>query len=154
MNLIDRVSDAATKAEAFRGLRNFKQANEWFRQAVEAEPENPEVRVRWGYLFLETHNQGEALKLFDEALKLDEANLAARLGKASVLSRRFEGKAREWVSEVMQADPDLVEAYALLGSMDIEENKIEAAGKILDHVLARRKHFGVVGQAVGVRREE
>ena len=137
MNLIDRVSDAATKAEAFRGLRNFKQANEWFRQAVEAEPENPEVRVRWGYLFLETHNQGEALKLFDEALKLDEANLAARLGKASVLSRRFEGKAREWVSEVMQADPDLVEAYALLGSMDIEENKIEAAGKILDQGLAK-----------------
>ena len=137
ISLIDRASDVPTKAEAFWGLRNFKQANDLFREAVEADPENPELRVRWGYLFLETHNQGEALKLFEEALKLDEANLAARLGKASVLSRRFEGKAREWVSEVIQADPDLVEAYLLLASMSIEENKIEEAVKALDQGLKK-----------------
>ena len=141
-DLIGQAADAATKAEAFWGLRNFKQANDLFRQAVEAAPENPDIRVRWGYLFLETHSQGQALKLFDEALKIDEAGLAARLGKASVLSRRFEGKAREWVSEVIQADPDLVEAYVLLAAMDIEENKIEDAVKVLDQGLEKAEKFG------------
>ena len=142
MNLIDQVADGAAKAEAFWGLGNFKQANDLFRQAVEAEPDDPDLRVRWGYLFLETHSQGQALKLFDEALKIDEAGLTARLGKASVLSRRFEGKAREWVSEVIQADPDLVEAYVLLAAMDIEENKIDDAAKVLDQGLEKAEKSG------------
>ena len=140
--LIGQAADISTKAEAFWALRNFKQANDLFRQAVEAEPENADLRVRWGYLFLETHSQGQALKLFDEALKIDEAGLAARLGKASVLSRRFEGKAREWVSEVIQADPDLVEAYVLLATMNIEENKIEDASKVLDQGLEKAEKLG------------
>ena len=142
MNLIDSTADAAVKAEAFWGLRHFKEANDLFRRAVEADPGNADLRVRWGYLFLETHNQGEALRLFDEALEIDEAHLAARLGKASVLSRRFEGKAREWVSEVMQAAPDLVEAYVLLAVMEIEENKIENARKVLDQGLEKAAEQG------------
>ncbi len=142
MKLISQTDDAGTRAEAFWGLRNFKQANEMFQQAVNAAPEDAELRVRWGYLFLETHNQGEALKLFDEALKIDEAGLAARLGKASVLSRRFEGKAREWVAEVIQADPELVEAYVLLAAMDIEENKIDEAHKALNQGLEKAEEQG------------
>ena len=139
LELIDSDASPTTKAEAFWGLRNFKQANEMFREALQAQPEDPDVRVRWGYLFLETHNAGEAAKLFDEALKLDEDHAAAKLGKAGVFSRRFEGKARELMTEVLDANPELYEAYVLKASMDIEENDFKKANESLDKALEKAK---------------
>ena len=135
MGLIGSTADAATKAEAFWGLRNVKQANEMFRDAIKAQPDDPDVRVRWGYLFLETHNAGEAAKLFDEALKLDANHAAAKLGKASVFARRFEGKTRELMAEVLESDPGIFEAHVLMASMAIEENDFEKANESLDKAL-------------------
>ena len=137
LELIRSSADAAAKAEAFWGLGNFKQANEMFREALQAQPEDPDVRVRWGYLFLETHNAGEAAKLFDEALKLDEDHAPAKLGKAGVFSRRFEGKARELMAEVLEANPELYEAHVLKASMDIEENDFKKANESLDKALEK-----------------
>ena len=96
---------------------------------VKARPDDPDARVRWGYLFLKTHNPAEAAKLFDEALKIDETHLAAKLAKAAVFSGRFEGKARELTKEVLDADPDLVEAYLLLARMAMEEGESRASAE-------------------------
>ena len=141
--LISSNADPAAKAEAFWGLRNFKQANEMFREALKAQPEDPDVRVRWGHLFLETHNAGEAAKLFDEALKLDENHVAAKLGKVSVFSRRFEGKARELMAEVLEANPELFAAHVLTASMDIEENDFKSANESLDKALEKAREQNI-----------
>jgi len=143
MGLIGSQAGPAVKAEAFWRLGDFKQANEMFREALQAQEEDPDVRVRWGYLFLETHNAGEAAKLFDEALKLDDTHTAAKLGKAGVFSRRFEGKARELMAEVLEASPELFEAHVLMASMDLEENNFEEAGESLDKALEIAEEQGV-----------
>ena len=121
----------ATQAEAAWGLHDVKQANELFRAAVDAEPDNPDLRVRWGYLFLQTHNPAEAAQLFDEALKMDESHVPAKLGKATVLAARFEGQAHELAKEAIEAAPDLVEGHLLLARMAIEEEEFETADEQL-----------------------
>ena len=140
--LLKTTSDPATHAEVYWAVGSFKSANEHFRMSVKARPEDPDARVRWGYLFLQTHNPSEAAKLFDEALKIDETHLAAKLAKATVLSDRFEGKALELTREVLDADPDLVEAYLLLARMTVEEGKLARAREHLDKALEKAEQAG------------
>ena len=65
--LIGRSADPAAQAEAFWRLGDLKSANERFRDAVNASPDDPDLRVRWGYLYVQSHQEGEAAKLFAEA---------------------------------------------------------------------------------------
>ena len=140
--LLSSTSDPATQAEVYWAVRSFKSANDHFRALVKARPEDPDARVRWGYLFLATHNPTEAAKLFDEALKIDETHAAAKLAKAVVLSNRFEGAAAKMAREVLDADPDLVEAYLLLARMAMEEGKFAEAEENLDKALEKAEQAG------------
>ena len=140
--LLKTASDTATHAEVYWAVGSFQRANDQFRAVVKARPEDPDARVRWGYLFLQTHNPSEAAKLFDEALKIDENHLAAKLAKAAVFSNRFEGKALELAKEVLDADPDLVEAYLLLARMAVEEGKLAQAEESLDKALEKAEQAG------------
>ena len=69
----------ATAAEAYWMLGDLKSANTHFRDAVRLDPENPDLRVRWGYLYIESHQEAEAAQLFQEARELDEDHVPARL---------------------------------------------------------------------------
>jgi tetratricopeptide (TPR) repeat protein len=135
--LLRSSASAAVQAEAAWGLRDFKQANERIRPAVEADPKNPDLRVRWGHLFLETHNPADAAQLFDEALEIDADHVAAKLGKAAVLAGRFEGKALDLVNQAIETNPDVLESYLLLGRMATEEKDFDAAGKHLEIALKK-----------------
>ena len=141
--LIDSTTDAAVQAEAYWALDDYKRANELFRDAVKAQPENPDLRVRWGFLFLTTHNEGEGAKLFQEALKLDEDHAPAKLGMATVVGGRFEGKALELVKEALGSEPDQVEGYLLRARMALEEHDYETADKQLDTALEKAKQLAV-----------
>ena len=140
--LLNSTSDPATQAEAYWAVGSFQSANEHFRESVKTQPDDPDARVRWGYLFLETHNPAEAAKLFDEALKIDETHLAAKLAKAVVLSNRFEGAAAKLAKEVLAADPDLVEAHLLLAGIAVEEGKLGQAREHLDKALEKAEQGG------------
>lgn len=135
--LIDSTSDPATQAEAYWGLGDFKRANELFRDAVKADPENPDLRVRWGFLFLTTHNESEAANLFQEALKINEDHVPAKLGMATVVGGRFEGKALDLVKEAVEAQPEQLEGYLLWARMALEEHDHETADRQLDTALEK-----------------
>ena len=141
--LIDSSSDLATQAEAYWALRDYKRANELFRDAVKAQPENPDLRVRWGFLYLTTHNEAEAANLFQEGLKIDENHVPAKLGMATVVGGRFEGKALDLVKEAVEAQPDQVEGYLLWARMALEEEDHETADKQLDAALEKAKKLGI-----------
>jgi len=130
-----RASDMATRAEAWWALGDVKRANEVFRDAIKAEPENPELRVRWGYLYMQTHQEGEALNLFSEALEIDEKHIPAKLGTARVFAERFEDKAQKLVDEVLETDPDSLEAHMLVGRLKLEVTKLDEADEALDKAL-------------------
>lgn len=137
-----RSNDMAARAEAWWALGDVKSANEIFRDAIKAQPENPDLRVRWGYLYMQTHQEGEALALFSEALDLDEDHIPAKLGTARVFAERFEDKAQKLVDEVLEEDPDSVEAHMLVGRLRLELTKLDEADEALDKALELAESAG------------
>ena len=126
--LIDTSKDPAVIAEGFWGLKQYKPANEMFRKAVDARPKDPELRVRWGRLYLDHFQKTEAAGLFEEALAIKENYPPALLGLALVASTSFEEKAVEMAKEALKHDPSLVEAQELLARLALEEgSEIKAA---------------------------
>src|ERR1700689_3236280 len=70
------------RAEALWRAHDYEGANNAFKALVAAQPKNANYRVRWGQLFYERFNPGEAQKLYEEALGIDPKNANALLGEA------------------------------------------------------------------------
>jgi tetratricopeptide (TPR) repeat protein len=134
--LLTGQADVRVKAEAARALGDLKSANTYFRTAIQRYPKDPAVRTRWGELYAQTHQDNEAVRLFEEALKISSDYAPAKLGLAEVSVDRFENKARQWLDEVLHESPDSIRARLLLARMDLENGSIDAADKLLDQALA------------------
>ena len=133
----------ALRAEAARALGDIRLANALFRDAARTYPDDASVRVRWGELFLSTHQAADAEALFTEALAIDADNVAARLGLARVALGRFEARARQIVDSVLAGDSDNIEANLLSARLALEVGDTDAARQSLrapldaDNVLLR-----------------
>jgi len=135
--------DPSTQAEAAWALGDVRQANEYFRAALQADEKAVRPRARMGRLYLETHQYGEAADLFREALEIDQNDAQATLGMARLLSDQFDGDARKVVAEVIQEsnERDRVQAHALMEAllisarMDLDDGKHADAAKSLDRAL-------------------
>ena len=138
-----RGEDPAAQAEAYWMLGDLKAANDRFREAVRLAPEDADLRVRWGHLYIESHQQQEAAKLFGEALELDEEHLPAQLGMARVLASRFEGKAVEIVEKALDQRPQQAEGHLLLGRMALEEGDLDKARGSLQEALRHATDLGI-----------
>ena len=138
-----RLNDPAAQAEAYWMLGDLKAANDRFREAIQIEPENPDLRVRWGHLYIESHQHAEAGGLFQEALELDEDHVPANLGMATVLASRFEGKAVELAQEALERRPEQAEGHLLLGRMALEEGDLAAARESLEEGLEQALDLGL-----------
>jgi tetratricopeptide (TPR) repeat protein len=127
--------DPRIRAEAAWSLGDLRGANTQFQAAIDAYPEDPRLRTRWGELFVAAHQDNEAVKLFQEALELDAEYAPAILGLASVSAGRFEERARSWVDAALEIDADQPRAYLLLAQMSLEEGDLDEAGSALDRAL-------------------
>ena len=133
--LLTKNQDARIRAEASWSLGDLRTANSYFQTALEIYPDDAHVRSRWGRLYLATHQDSEAVKLFQEALELDPDQLDAKLGLASVSTGRFEEQARELVDEVLAADPARLDAHLLLAQLNLEEGSLDLADDVLADAL-------------------
>ncbi|HYP13017.1 MAG TPA: tetratricopeptide repeat protein, partial [Bryobacteraceae bacterium] len=124
------------RAEGLWGLGRYQDANSQFKLAVAAQPKNPDLRVRWGRLFLERFVINDAQKLFEEALEIKETHAPALLGMALIASEGFDQKAVEFANKALESDPKLVEAQELLAKLALEDNNIEGAIKEADKAIA------------------
>lgn len=115
------------RAESAWRQGDYRAANDLFRAAVAAEPQNAHYRVRWGRLFLERFQPGDARQLFEEALELEPENAAAHLGLALVAAESFERAAVELAEKALKLDSRLTEARELLGRLALEEGDFERA---------------------------
>jgi tetratricopeptide (TPR) repeat protein len=135
--------DSSSQAEAAWALGDVRQANELFRAAVQADEKAVRPRARWGRLYLETHQYGDAADLFREALEIDGSDAQATLGMARLLSEQFDGEARKVVGEVIgkSSERDRVQAHALIEAllisarMDLDDGKHADAQKSLERAL-------------------
>jgi tetratricopeptide (TPR) repeat protein len=132
------VSQAAQiRAEALWALGDLQGANSTFQEAVNAEPDNAMIRVRWGELYIQTYQYQEAYNLFAEALGIDAENAYANIGAARALQQ---GGDAEAVNAHMGAVIDNVFApagaqlrgliMALRGAL--EQDQYDKAHEILD----------------------
>ena len=122
----------AVVAEAAWGLDDVQAANRAFRLAVGREPDNADIKVRWGELFLATYQVADAQTLFGEALEIDPTHAGAKLGLARVAFDRFEAEARRLVQGVLDAEPDHTGALLLLARLALEVGDHERARQALE----------------------
>ena len=123
------------RAEQLWQAHDYAGANQAFKAAVAAHPKEPEVRVRWGRLFLERYNRKDAADLFNEALGLKPSYASALLGLALVADETFEGKSLGLAQKALEADPKLVEARELMARLKLEDNDQKAAVAEADTAL-------------------
>jgi len=124
---LTKSPDVAVQAEGFWGIRDYQKANDAFRAAVKAHDKDPNLRVRWGRMYLEHWQPVDAMALFTEALQIKEDYAPALLGAALVSADGFEGKAAELAQRALKSDPKLVEAQELLARVALEDNNSEKA---------------------------
>jgi cellulose synthase operon protein C len=141
--LLDRDEDVRIRAEAARALDDPRLANSHFQAAARQYPDDPYLLTRWGELYVATHQNNEAIRLFQESLELDPGYWPATLGLAKVATGRFEDRARQWTAEVLEREPDAIGAHILIAQMDLEEGAYDRAAVRLDQALEiveRRSH--------------
>ena len=134
--LVAGSTDARVKADASRALGDVRSANSFFQAALREYPEDPAVRTRWGELFLATHQNEQAVQLFEEALEIDAAYAPAKIGLAKIAAGRFEEKTREWAVQVIDETPEqALEAHLLLARAALEDGSIDGGDDALDEAL-------------------
>jgi tetratricopeptide (TPR) repeat protein len=99
--LLGPATRAAIKAEAAWALGDHQLANDLFKVAVQENPDDASLRVRWGDLFADSHQEGEAMNIYREALTLDSDNAFATLGAARVLVGGFDDAANTYLEPLL-----------------------------------------------------
>ncbi len=134
---LTRDPDPYLRAEGLYGLRRYREAHETFRAAVDRNPKNPDIKVRWGRLLIEPFNQNkqDGAGLFQEALEVNKDHTGALLGLAMIASESFEAKADELARKVLEIDPKNVDAQELLANLAPEDSKSAKAVEEADKAL-------------------
>lgn len=122
-----RSNSLAERAEGHWGLGDRKAALAEFDQAVKADPKNPMLQVRLGYLFLDGFNEGDAAASFEAALKVKPDFAPAYLGIATMASDAFDRRAIDFANRALKSDPKLVGAQELLASLAMDEGDLDRA---------------------------
>lgn len=130
--LLAVTNDPLTRAEAAWQSGDVQRANRLFRDAVRLNARSVQPRVRWGWLFLDTHQYAEAMKLFSEALELAPNDAYAKLGMAHVYAERFDGDARTLLEQALEQNDELLDAHLLAARMSLEEGQLAQADRSLD----------------------
>lgn len=133
---LSRDQDSFLSAEGYLGLGQYDEANDQFRVAIKEQPKSAQVRTEWGKLYLEHYQPGDAAKLFEEALEIDQNYAPAYLGLARVAAERFDSKSAELAQRALQQDPKLYEAHELLAYMALEDSDAKTAGDEAQKALA------------------
>ncbi len=133
---LSRDQDPFLSAEGYFGLSQYDEANDQFRMAIKEQPKSAQVRTEWGNLYLEHYQPGDAAKLFEEALEIDQNYAPAYLGLAHVAADRFDSKATDLAQKALQIDPKLYEAHELLAYMALEDSDTKAATEEAQKALA------------------
>lgn len=124
-----RANSASTylRAEAEWALGDLKAANSLFGQAIVAEPDNPKIRTRWGYLYVQTFQYGDAAGLFQEALDINPDYQAARIGYAAASTEQFSGGGHDALLDVLEDNVDNVEALLIMAKIYLELRDVSGA---------------------------
>ena len=120
-------NSAYLRAEAEWALGDLKAANSLFGQAIVADPNNPKIRTRWGYLYIQTFQYGDAAGLFQEALEIDPEYQPARIGFAAASTEQFSAGGGDALLDALEDNVDNIEALLILAKIYLELRDVYGA---------------------------
>jgi tetratricopeptide (TPR) repeat protein len=138
--IVARV-DGQTAAEnlrlgqAARALGAFQDANGFFRQANRLAPTDVEINTAWGELFLEKYDRKEAIRSFQDALKVDENHVPAILGVARIATEENPPAAKQAIERALKVNPNSVPAHLLAAEMSLDDRKRDDARESVQRAL-------------------
>jgi len=117
-------------------LERFKDANELFIDARQADPTFTEAFIAQGELLNQKYNYGDAASLFQDALKINPNSADALIGLAT--SKRFEssGEASALIDKALQVNVNHPVALSFRAWLDLEDDKPEQSLKSIQKALA------------------
>jgi tetratricopeptide (TPR) repeat protein len=138
--ILNRVAaqsqDLLVAARALRALGEFKEANDTFRSAASRAPKDPEVNSEWGELYLDTHQNADALELFTIALGTDPMWTPALLGAAASLADDDPPQAVSAAKKALELNPSYAEAHVFLAHRALDQDHKDEAREALQKALA------------------
>ena len=113
----------------------FKDALRAFDEAIAADPDNVDARVRLAELFLEKYNSQDAAETLEEAQRRAPENPRVLLALARL--KDFDGApgVLELVERATAADPKLTEARVFRAELTLEQEDFEAAARHAEAIL-------------------
>ena len=96
---------------------------------------DPAVEIAWGEVSLETDNEAEALKVFQQVLKLAPDWAPAHLGVARTLAGENPPMAAAAAEEAVKIDAEFADAQLFLAELDLDNTRYDAARERIDRVL-------------------
>jgi tetratricopeptide (TPR) repeat protein len=134
-------------AQALVYLEKYKDANEFFIDAREADPTYIEAFIGQGDLLREKYRYGDSASLFDDALKLNPNSMRALVGRVECSLDSGVGPTAG-VDQALAVNPNYPDALVLRARMDLETDNYDAVSKSLQHALAVNPNSV---EALGVR---
>jgi len=134
-----QVQDAAhlaLVARACMALGLPADANDAFREALEADPTSIDTRLAWASLFLERYRPDEAASLLDEVLEVNPSHplaLAAR-ARAEIMWTYDVDRATRLAELAFEVHPHLPEALEVLAEIAIDSRRFADALAYLERV--------------------
>ncbi len=152
-----RLARAASALAGFQDAQAFKEANSFFRDANKLAPDDPDINAAWGELFLDKHNPADAMKSFQEALRVDDNHVDALIGAARVNAGMNPPAARAALERALKVNPNSVPAHLLQAELALDDRERDKAREQHQEgalgqseqprgAVARRRHRPARGQ--------
>lgn len=125
-------------AEAARYLASYEDANNSYQEAVQLAPKFLEANIQYGLFGLEKYAISIAEEAFENVLGVDPNHPDAHVGMAQVkLDQSYDlAAAYHHLKEALKHNPRHVPALLTRASLEIDQNKWDAAKKTLGEVFA------------------
>ena len=126
----------------FFAAGNHSAAEELFRRCLQQSPDDPDVLNALGSSLDALGSLNEAAYHLNQACRLRPESAPFHFNRANLLRRcRDESGAERAYLEAIQCDPGLAEAYHGLGSLYLEEGKLESADACLQKAINLKMDF-------------
>jgi cellulose synthase operon protein C len=133
----DTAEELTLVARALVHLERFKEANDIFLAAIDADDDKDyiEPHLEGGELYTKKYNYDEAAEFLKEALQINPNSARAHLAIAS--NKRIDGgdQMNAALANALKINPNYVEAKTFAAALDLEAERYQSAAAQLDSTL-------------------
>ena len=127
--------DYLRAARASRALHRIDDANAYFKDAIRLAPNDVVLNTEWGDFFVENHENGEAAKSYQEALKVSPDYGPALLGLGKAMADENPPQAAMLAQAALKQNPNHAGAHLLMAEIATYQDKKADAKESINRVL-------------------